>query len=448
MQFWHNLRRLARHHKFRKLLAVRVVTQASDGTLQVGMASYVLFSPQSQPNAWAIAAVLAITLLPFSVIGPFVSVVLDRWSRQRVAMWTDSVRGLIAIALGALIVTGDRGPAVQTTLYILLLVAMSLNRFLMAGLSAGLPHTIDRDEFLLASSVMPVVGPLGVLIGGVIAGAIRLLFTPEPFTSYQADALVFAISAGLFVVSVALSSRFGKHDLGPDPAERAHVRTVAEIARGLRDAFTHLGEQGPAALSLGVIGVARLLFGVWTVAMLLAWRNHFHEVGQVKGAIGDVGIWGGATGVGFVMSAALVPALAARVGLRKTVAVLVAASGVAMMVPGAFFGTKIALYVAGFLIGWFAQSLKICVDTTFQAHVTDFYKGRAFVIYDVVFNAALVAAAVIGALVLPADGVSVPVFVGVALSYAFVAVAFWVRSRRFGDEGFNHGTHFEAPATV
>ncbi len=92
MQVIAALRRLWRHASFRRLLALRTLSQAADGTLQVGMASYILFSPQSQPDAWAIAGVLALTLLPFTVIGPFVSPLLDRWSRRNVALYSDIAR--------------------------------------------------------------------------------------------------------------------------------------------------------------------------------------------------------------------------------------------------------------------------------------------------------------------------------------------------------------------
>jgi hypothetical protein len=63
---------------------------------------------------------------------------------------------------------------------------------------------------------------------------------------------------------------------------------------------------------------------------------------------------------------------------------------------------------ASFMLGLGAQSLKICTDTLVQAHIDDTYKGRVFIIYDMVFNAALATAAAIAALVLPPDGVSVP----------------------------------------
>ena len=70
MHFVASLRHLWRHQKFRRLVGVRAVAQTSDGMVQVGLASYVLFSPYQQPDGWSIATVLAITLLPFSVLGP------------------------------------------------------------------------------------------------------------------------------------------------------------------------------------------------------------------------------------------------------------------------------------------------------------------------------------------------------------------------------------------
>ena len=58
-----SFRQLWRHRYFRRLLAVRVAVQSSDGVLQVGLAAYVLFSPERQPDAASIAIVLAITAM-------------------------------------------------------------------------------------------------------------------------------------------------------------------------------------------------------------------------------------------------------------------------------------------------------------------------------------------------------------------------------------------------
>lgn len=424
-------------------MAVRVTTQAADGTLQVGMASYVLFSPQEQPNALAIATVLAITLLPFSIIGPFVSVVLDRWSRQRVLVFTDGIRAVLSVLLAALVLTGDRSPRIQLAMMLLLLVAMSLNRFLLAALTAGLPYTIDQGEYLTASSIMPMIGPLGVLIGGAIAGGLRLGLSPHWMEAHQADALVFAAAFVLFGAAVALAMRFSKHELGPEPVE--HQVSAREVAAGLKDGVLHLSEQGPSALGLTIIFLQRLAFGLVSVGMILGYRNYFHQVQDANAAMADIALWGGATGVGFVLSAALVPPVAHKIGIRRTIFVLLLATGIVQIVPGSIF-QRVPLLVAGFLVGLFAQSVKVCIDTVVQAHVDDKFKGRVFVIYDMLFNAAIVAAAFLAVWLLPREGFDVVVFVGTGVFYLLMAGFFWWRSSQYGDERFNRGTQIGAPA--
>ena len=436
MGFTQNLRQVWRHDRFRKLVAVRVASQAADGTVQVGMASYVLFSPQSQPNAWAIAAVLAITLLPFSVIGPFVSLVLDRWSRQRVVVVVDSIRCLVTLAIAALVATGSRSAGVSTALFGLLLVAMSLNRFVLAGLSAGLHYTVDEDEFLTASSVVPTIGPLGVVIGAVLAGAGRLILG-RFIAPHLADAVVFCIAAALFVCSVLLASRIGRSDLGPEPG--LPQTTASQIWTGLMAAFAHLRDRPAARLALQVLGAQRVAFGFIMVATILGYRNYFHTLDDVPGAMADLSVWAAVTGVGFILATAFVPQLTGRLGLRTTAIVLLGALAVVQVLPGSIF-TKMALLVASFLLGLLAQSFKICVDTLVHAHVDADMKGRVFTIYDMVFNGAFVVAAVLAALVLPVEGLWLPAFLAVAVAYAGMAVWFAWGSARVGKASFEKGT--------
>lgn len=430
------LARLWRHPLFRKLVGVRVATQTADGTLQLAMASYILLSPQNAPNAWAMAGVLAITLLPFSIIGPFVSVVLDRWSRQRVVVVVDSARAAIAVSI-ALVITSGASEAVKTSsLLALMLVAMSLNRFLLAGLSAGLPHTVEPDEYLAASSVMPVIGPMGVMIGAALATGGRLVLA-QWLPTNQADAVVFTIAGLLFCCSVAIASTIGRDALGPD--ERVSHGSVREVVTGLVEAVSHLRSRPHAALGITVIGAQRLLFGIIMVATILGFRNYFHDTADVTGATADLGLWAGITGAGFVCSVALTPQLSRHIGLRRAGIALLAAAAIVQCVPGSIF-IKESLLVASGLLGLFSQSFKIVVDTLVQSHIDDVYKGRVFVIYDMVFNAALVLAAVIAALLLPTWGFSLPAFIGVGVGYALLAVFFAVASRRIGADSFERGT--------
>ncbi len=438
------LRRLLALPAFRRLFAMRVFTQAADGTLQMGMASYILFSPQSQPNAWSIVTVLAITLLPFSLLGPFVSLLLDRWSRRQSAVVVDVVRAVIGVVIAVIVSSGHRTTGTQTALYLLLLVALSLNRFLLAGLAAGMHHTVPRSEFLNASALMPMIGPAGVMLGGGAAAAIRLIGS-HYMPTYRADGIIFSLASVIWVASTVLALGFSRTALGPDRSDRpiAPGRSVAEVGRGMVAAFGHLWRRPPALLGLVMIACQRFGFGLLSVAVMLMYRNYFHAQTQVNSALLSFGAWGAATGLGFVLSAALVPPMTRWVGMSATAALLLAGSAVVQAAPGSILRPW-ALVISGFFIGWFAQSFKICVDTLVQAHVDEDLKGRVFVLYDGVFNAAIVVAAVFGALVLPVTGASHAVFWGMAAGYAVLSVVFWLTSQRIGAHRFNEGTELGA----
>jgi MFS family permease len=420
------LRRLWRHALFRRLLTVRVAIQGADGLLQVALASFVLFSPERQPDAASIAAVLAVTLLPFSVLGPFVSVTIDRFSRRQILLVGALGEAFLAFGLAAVVATGQRTGAAEVAVYAIVLLSISLTRYLLAALSASLPHTIDADEYLVANAVVPTVGPAGVLVGAGLGTVLRLVLG-RSMPDYLANAVLFVIVAGAFVLAALLALRIPRPALGPDATTRA-VR-AGEVLQGLVEAVRHLRERREAGLGLLTIGAHRIVYGVVTVATILVYRNYFHTVDDVEPAIADLGILVAATAIGFVVAAAVAPPLSARFGIRWVAVGCLVGSAVFQLVPGAIY-SRVPLLVAAFLLGLTAQVIKICVDTLVQAHVDDDVKGRAFVLYDMVFNVALVLAATIGALVLPADGRSVGVLAVLALCYLLTAIAFTAVSRR------------------
>ena len=431
MEFVRSLRQLVRHRLFRRLLSVRVATQTADGVLQVALASFVLFSPQRQPDAASVATVLAITLLPFSILGPFVGVVLDRWSRRQIMVVLDLARAVLAVGLAILVGSGMRTGWSDAAFYVGVLLAMSLNRFLLAALSAALPHTIDAGEYMVANSVMPTIGPLGTVVGVGLGTTLRVVLGNQ-MPDYRANAVLFCLAGTGWLVSMALALRIPRRSLGPDEPDPALAR---EIVRGLVDALRHLRQRRAAGLGLVAIGLHRVVYGVVTVAMILVFRNYLNAPTDVNPALADLGLLAVVTAAGFVAAAAVAPPLSARWGVRRLIIGAFAASALFQLVPGAIF-SQVPLLVAGFLLGVTAQAIKLCVDTLVQAHVDDEFKGRVFVVYDMIFNVALVVAAVIGAAILPADGVSVPIVVALAVAYALLGVWFALVSRNLSmDEG-------------
>lgn len=67
----HNMRAVLAVRGFRRLLGVRLSSQFADGLFQAALAGSVLFNPDRQASAMAIAAGSALLVVPYSVIGPY-----------------------------------------------------------------------------------------------------------------------------------------------------------------------------------------------------------------------------------------------------------------------------------------------------------------------------------------------------------------------------------------
>jgi MFS family permease len=408
---------LLRGQWFRRLFAVRVASQLTDGVFQVALASYVVFSPERQPGPAAIASALAVVLLPFSVLGPFVGVFLDRWSRRQVLAWSNFVRvGLVGVL--AFAVHEDlHGPA----LFALILASLSVNRFLLAGLSASLPHVVVRGDLVTANALTPTAGTLAFLCGLALGTGARIGW--ERFGT-DSDVGVLVTAAVLYAVAGSLALRIPRDLLGPDldqarPAVREAVR---HVARGLVAGVRHLGERRPAAYGLTAIGAHRFFYGISTVALILLYRNYFHDTSEVDAAFTELSVAILVSGVGFVTAAVLTPVVTERIRQRTWVLTLLVGAAVTQLFPGALY-TEPALLVTAYFLGVASQGIKIVVDTLVQTQVDDVFRGRVFSLYDVIFNVAFVAAAVVGALVLPVDGKSYAVLVCLAAGY--LLTAFW-----------------------
>ncbi|WP_418607888.1 MFS transporter [Georgenia sp. SUBG003] len=89
--------------------------------------------------------------------------------------------------------------------------------------------------------------------------------------------------------------------------------------------------------------------------------------------------------------------------------------------------------VAAVLMGLGVQGAKIAVDTIVQRDTDDTYRGRAFSLYDTLYNAAFVGAAALAAVALPDTGWSRGVFLVLTALYVAVGLAYRVGTRRVDD---------------
>ncbi|MFZ5849945.1 MAG: MFS transporter [Actinomycetota bacterium] len=419
-----DLRSVARLPDFRRLYVTRVTSQLSDGVFQVALASYVFFSPERQTSAPAVAAAFATLLLPYSLVGPFAGVLLDRWRRRQVLVVANVVRAGVVLALAPLVTTGATG----LPFYLTALVALSINRFYLAALSAALPHVVPTPTLVVANSLSTTSGTLAAFAGAGLGYLGRALVGPTD----AGTASLLALAAALYLAAAGLALRLRPPLLlgpDPDPDRPPTVAALRGVLAGLVDGARHVRRRPAAGIALAAITAHRFYYGISTVAALLLFRNYFSPPGQPEAGLAGLAVAFVASAAGYLLAAVLTPLATARMPTSSWVAGLFAGAAVVQVAFGAPY-TRPLFYVAAFLLGVVAQGAKICVDTIVQETVSDAYRGRVFSLYDVLFNVSFVGAAAFAAVTLPPSGRSYPVLAVVAAGYALTAAAYDRASRR------------------
>ncbi|HEX5813023.1 MAG TPA: MFS transporter [Pseudonocardia sp.] len=387
---------LLRDSGFRRLLAVRFAAQWGDGMFQAALGGAVLFNPEREADPLAVAAGLAVILLPYSVVGPFAGALLDRWDRRRVLLVANLVRAVLTLVVAVIVFAGIAGPP----LYLAALAVAGVSRFVLAGLSASLPHVVARQHLVEANVLAATAGAGVAALGGATAiGARALLGTGD-----TGSALTTAVAAAGSILAAVLAAGFAARLLGPDRTDEPD-RTLVAVARGLADGARATARTPTVAASFVALATHRLAFGVSTLLTLMLFRHTFTGTGVLRGGMAGVGEAVVLAAAGLGVAALLTPWLVHRQGRPRTVriALLVAAG---TQVALAAWLTLPAVLGAAFLLGGAGQVVKLCADAGVQGEVGDEVRGRVFALYDAVFNLCYVLAVAVAALLAPPTGVA------------------------------------------
>ena len=384
--------------KFPDLLAVRWLGQIGDGIFQSALASFVLFSPERQPDAVSAATAFAVILLPYSVVGPYAGVFLDRFSRQRIIQFSNLVRVADLILITILIKSGQTG----VPLTLLVLVAFGLNRLILAGLSAGLPLIVTKDELISANALAVTGGSIGVVIGGGIGIGVKKIFDVHG-KSDQSDAKVILIAGLCYLVSALLTSRLGRKEIGPSDHEvTSQIKGARELLEGLKILKNH-----PDALR-GIFATAIQRGGLTALTLmgLLLERNTFNPPSNPDAGLAGFAYALAVAGVGFGVGSFVTPFFVSYLGRHKWIRAMMIAPGI-FLVFFAFLPKEWLLITTAFFIAACGQAVKVTNDALVQSQISDEYRGRVFAFYDVAVNAVIVMGAVVAALILPKSGKSI-----------------------------------------
>lgn len=406
---------------FRRLYATRIIGQASDGLLQSALATFVLFSPERQPTAASVAGAFIVLYLPYSLVGPFAGVFLDRWRRRQVLVYANLIRATLVIGVAILVAQRHDGLSLAASV----LVVLGVGRFVLAGVSASLPHVVEGPLLVTANALTPTSGTIAAAVGGLTGIGLRGIAGGGDTGSVV---VLFCAVTG-YVCAALMARTLGKQRLGPDSQT---VRTsVVGVLHGLADGFQQLRTHPIAGRAVLVVMMHRIAFGALTVIGLLLARNTLVESGDANAALAIFAVTTAAAAIGALIGAILTPGMARRMGFVRW-SVLALAQAVVLVTTFLFLTAAtlsiVPLVVAAFSLGFAGQSVKVCSDTLVQREVPDTYLGRVFALFDVAVNVSLVFGVTVVAFTSPESGIAPVIYTATGILLAVTAVTYW-RSR-------------------
>ena len=223
----------------------------ADGIFQSALASFLLFSPERQADPMGAALAFALVLVPYSVVGPFVGTILDRFSRQRALLISNLIRTVTLSFIALLIFQGYTG--VELTIFVL--IAFGVNRLILAGLSAGLPLVVSREKLISANAYAVTGGSVWVVIGGGIGLGIRKIIDSSASADY-ADAVIVSVAAVGYLTAAFFASRLKRGEIGPLPHEMVKA-SFTQGFREMREGIRFLEDHADAARGIAALAIPK-----------------------------------------------------------------------------------------------------------------------------------------------------------------------------------------------
>ncbi|MEU8196831.1 MFS transporter [Microbispora amethystogenes] len=375
-----------------RLIELTAAHSAGDALVTVALAGALLFRLPVGQARGQVAAYLLVTMLPFTVVAPFVGPVLDRLrsGRRYIMAGTLLARGLLCWGMAGAVHTSD-----AVTLFPSALAVLVLSKAYNVSRAAIMPSLLPADIPLVTANAR--VALFALVSAGAGAGlATGLSAAAGPDWVLRAAVPVFLL-CGVFAV------RLPRHVDAPDPEDdepRPRWRTLLGLRPEVHpDAGAHPGA-GPGVGSVvgSVVGEAMGANAAIRVqsGFLVFFLLFLVQDGHLRGLDPTVALalLAAAAGAGGLAGAAAGSWTRSR-SPQLTVLATLALATVATVAAAFVFTIWTAAAVA--LVGAFAQGLgKLAFDAIVQREIGEEVRSSAFGVAETLLQIAWVSGGLLG----------------------------------------------------
>ena len=348
---------LRRNHSFRQLWLGQVVSQMGDWFNTIALYTIIL---QLTGSGRDVGLLLVARFVPSFFFGPISGVIADRFSRQKIMIWSDLLRALVV--LGFLFV---RRADQIWLVYVLTVFQLGLSTFFEPAKTAAIPSIVEDRELVSANAISSVTWSAMLTIGAAIGGLITDRFGTD---------VAFVLDAGTYLLSAALIASIRV------PKRKKRERQKVSVSRllGIKETIEGIKYviDRPRVLALLLVKPAWGLGG-GILTLLAVFGERIFPIG--KGAAGGIGVLFAARGIGTAVGPIVARRLSGEGEKRMQVSI-----GIAFLIGGVFyiaFGTATNFIFALIVLGVAhcgGSILWVFSTVMLQRNVVDSFRGRVF----------------------------------------------------------------------
>ena len=182
------IRLLVNHPNFARLWGAQVISLLGDWFNTIVLST--LVAHYSDGSGLAISLFLMSRFLPPLFVGPLAGVLVDRFNRKRILIYSNILR--TGVVLMFLLATS---PDELWLIYVLTIIQFSISAIFEPGQSAILPALVSHEGLVLANTLSSITWSVMLAVGAIIGGVVGAVF--GPVIALTIDALTFAVAAFL-----------------------------------------------------------------------------------------------------------------------------------------------------------------------------------------------------------------------------------------------------------
>jgi hypothetical protein len=409
------------NRNFAALMGAVFLAVLGDGIVQGALAKTIAFggekgfSLDEARSPRHILALVLLTYLPYMVISPFMGVVIDRFDRRKLLILGNGFRAVVIVVIGL-----GANSLPDAVLITALILTLASTRLVLAIKSSGMPSVLGGTNLMQGNSISQAGQAVFQLAGAGIALV---------GTKAASAGVVIVVGAIVYGLGAMFASR--TKDLAEGTRSARFGEEARRILRDIGEGVRQIGKRPAAALGVTsfltlrtLVSFASLVFALQARAILGGKSSNTAVI--IAGLAAAAG-----AGLGFVVAQMLKD----RVQPPRLIVGAMVVAGVGFVALGGVAST-IGLSVVAFVAALSYFVGKISADTIMQQSLPDQYRGRGFSFFDVAYNVAWIAPALVLFALWGRGDRARALMVGAGLVFLLGAALTHLWYRRLGKDAF------------